>query len=123
MIAAPAEPSNLSIKLKKTKAEAFKNGIAERNIGGVKHKFRPQFFEDIESYNMKQDLPNLKKPLLVLQSPSDTYTDFENAQTIYNLANEPKELISLGGLDHLMLRKADARYVGKLIGEWFEKFA
>jgi alpha-beta hydrolase superfamily lysophospholipase len=122
VIAAPAEPSMLSVKLKKTKAEANKEGIARRNIGGVKYTFKREFFEDIESYNMKHDMANLKKPLLILQSPSDTYTDYSNAQTIYNLAKEPKELISLGGLDHLMLRKADARYVGKLIGEWFEKY-
>lgn len=122
VIASPPEPSALSVKLKKTREQAFKEGIAEREIGGVKYKFTPQFFEDIESYSLKQDIQNLKKPLLILHSPADTYSHISNSEIIYDLASQPKSLVSLDDIDHLMLKKSDARYVGNLIGSWFAKY-
>jgi putative redox protein len=121
-IAAPAEPSGLSIKLKNTKQRCNIEGIAETEIGGVKYDFKPQFFEDIESYHLRRELPNLQKPYLILHSPIDTYTDLENAEILYNNASEPKEFIKLEGMDHLMLKKEDAFYVGDLIGRWAEKY-
>ena len=122
VIASPPEPSALSIKLKKTREQAFKDGIAGREIGGVKYKFTPQFFEDIENYNLKRDIRNLKKPLLILHSPADTYSHISNSEIIYDLASQPKSLVSLDDIDHLMLKKSDARYVGSLIGAWFGKY-
>ena len=62
-IASSSEPSLLAVKLKNTKARAIANGESETEIGGVKFKFKPQFFEDIESYNLKNALAELKTPL------------------------------------------------------------
>jgi alpha-beta hydrolase superfamily lysophospholipase len=121
-IASPAEPSNLSVTLKNTKQKCNIEGIAETEIGGVKYDFKPQFFEDIETYHLQQQLPNLKKPYLILHSPVDTYTDIKNAEILYQNASEPKEFIKLEGMDHLMLKKEDAFYAGDLIGKWSEKY-
>lgn len=122
VIGTPAEPANLSIKLRKTKEESFNKGSAVRDIGGVKYKFKAQFFHDIEQYHLMKDISNLKKPLLILHSPLDTYTNISNAELIYKNANQPKSLISLDDMDHLMLKKSDANYAGDLIGVWFEKY-
>ncbi len=122
IIAAPAQPSNLSISLKNTKQRAIYDGVSEAEIGGVKFKFKPEFFEDLETYNLAAVLPKLNKPLLILHSPVDTYTDYKNAEIYYQNAKEPKKLISLDGIDHLMLKKEDALYVGKLIAEWAEEY-
>ncbi len=122
VIAAPAEPSALSIKLKRTREQAFREGFAIRDIGGVKYKFKPEFFKDIESYSLKKDIQELKKPLLILHSPADTYSHISNSEIIFDLARQPKSLVSLDDIDHLMLKKSDAKYVGNLIGAWFEKY-
>jgi alpha-beta hydrolase superfamily lysophospholipase len=118
-IGTPSEPSHLSIKLRKTKARTLKDGIGETVIGGVKFQFKPQFWQDIESYTLKNDLPELNRPLLILHSPVDTYTPFENASELFKIAKEPKKFISLDDIDHLMLKKSDAFHVGDLIGTWF----
>ena len=121
-IATPAEPSNLSIKLKNTKARSLQDGTGETEIGGVKFKFKPQFWSDIESYSLKKDLPGLNRPLLILHSPLDTYTSIDNAGILFENAKQPKSIISLDDMDHLMLKKSDAHYVGDLIGTWFGKY-
>ena len=121
-IASPAEPSHLAINLKNTKQRAVNSGFTETEIGGVKYIFKPQFFEDIESYSLGDKLPELGKPYLILHSTVDTYSSMKNAEILFKNASQPKSFISLDNIDHLMLKKEDAVYVGKLIGTWAEKY-
>ncbi|HEY3251249.1 MAG TPA: alpha/beta hydrolase [Ignavibacteria bacterium] len=117
-IAAPSEPHKLAQKLKRTRERSIAEGMAKTEIGGVTFEFTPQFFEDLEKYHMKNVLQNLQKPLLIMHSPADTYSDISNASEIFRNARHPKSFISLDDMDHLMLNKEDAEYVGRLIGVW-----
>jgi putative redox protein len=121
-IASPEEPANLSVKLKNTKQKSIKHGVAETEIGGIKFNFKPQFFVDIESYNLKEAQKHLNLPYLILHSTVDTYSDFSNAVNLFRHANHPKSLISLDNIDHLMLKKEDANYVGELVAVWSKKY-
>lgn len=122
VIGTPAEPSDLSKRLKKTREKAELEGSAETTIGGLKFKFKKQFFDDIERHQLEPYIKNLKKPLLILQSQADTYTPSENAELIFKEAKHPKSFISLDNIDHLMLKKEDALYVGELIAVWARKY-
>jgi putative redox protein len=117
-IAAASEPNKLALKLKRTKERAVAEGIAKTEIGGVTFEFTPQFFDDLEKYHMKHTLQGMSKPLLIMHSPADTYSDISNASEIFRNARHPKSFISLDDIDHLMLNKEDAFYVGKLISSW-----
>ena len=121
-IASPSEPSNLLDKFQNTKDRATKEGVAETEIGGVKFKLTRHFFEDLENHKMEPFITELNKPLLVMHSPADTYGSIENGLHIFEKAKQPKSFISLEGIDHLMLNKADALYVGSLIAAWSEKY-
>jgi alpha-beta hydrolase superfamily lysophospholipase len=121
-IGTPAEPSNMSIKLSKTKVRAISAGIGEAVIGGKRFKFKKQFFEDIESYKLQPVIASLHKPLLIMHSPKDNYTSVENAARIFQAAKHPKSYISLDDMDHLMLKKSDACYVGSLIAAWLKRY-
>jgi len=121
-IASPEEPANLAIKLKRTKDRSVKMGVAETEIGGVKFNFKPQFFKDIEGYNAAKLQKDIRLPYLVLHSTADTYSDLSNAYTLYNRANEPKSIVSLDDIDHLMLNKDDAHYAGQIIAAWAVKY-
>ncbi len=122
IIGTPAEPSNLSEKLKKTKERALSEGTAETEIGGLKFRFKKEFFDDIEKHILKPFIKNLNRPLLILHSPADTYTAIENAGLIFQAAQHPKSFISLDDVDHLMLKKEDALYIGELIAVWVSKY-
>lgn len=122
VIGTPAEPSNLSVKLKKTKEKTELEGTAETEIGGVRFRFKKQFFSDIEMHKLEPFIRNLKNPLLILHSPADSYTPIENADQIFLTAEHPKSFISLDDIDHLMLKKEDANYVGEMIGVWAKRY-
>jgi putative redox protein len=121
-IAAASEPSKLAQKLKKTRERSIAEGSAKTEIGGVTFEFTPQFFEDLENYHMRHTLQNMTKPLLIMHSPADTYSDISNASEIFRNASQPKSFVSLDDIDHLMLDKEDAFYVGRLIASWSEKY-
>jgi alpha/beta superfamily hydrolase len=121
-IASPAEPRFLADKLNNTKLRAEIEGIADTEIGGVKFEFKPQFFDDINSYSLLVKLKYLNKPYLILHSNIDTYSSIENARMLFQASSEPKSFISLDNIDHLMLKKEDALYVGRLIGTWAGKY-
>jgi putative redox protein len=121
-IGTPAEPSSLSLKLRRTKEKAEKEGFAETEIGGVKLKFSKRFFEDIEEHKLEPYIRNLSKPLLVMQSPIDDYTTIENAVLIFQSAKQPKNFVALDNIDHLMLNKNDAVYAGEVIAVWARRY-
>ncbi len=121
-IASPGEPAYLSIKLKRTKARCIKSGISETEIGGVKFNFKPQFFADIESFNLSDLQKSIHLPYLIMHSTVDTYSDIANAEVLYERANQPKSFMSLDDIDHLMLRKEDGVYVGEIIAAWSKKY-
>ncbi|MCC6864807.1 MAG: alpha/beta fold hydrolase [Ignavibacteria bacterium] len=121
-IAAPAEPSNMSIKLRNTKMQSIKTGVAETEIGGIKFNFKPQFFADIEKYNAAELQKGIHLPYLAMHSTADTYSGIENGLKLFSQANQPKSFISLDNIDHLMLNKNDAFYVGNIIAVWAKKY-
>jgi esterase/lipase len=121
-IAAPSEPNKLGQKLKRTRERSIQEGIATTEIGGVKFEFKPQFFDDLEKYHMKNLLQHFRKPLMVMHSPVDTYCDISNATEIMRNASHPKSFVSLDNIDHLMLDKNDAQWIGEIIGSWFKKY-
>lgn len=121
-IASPDEPANLAVKLKRTKDRSIKMGVAETEIGGVKFNFKPQFFKDIEVYNAAELQKDIHIPYLVMHSTADTYSDIENGLRLFKRANQPKSFVSLDNIDHLMLQKEDAFYVGEIIAVWAKKY-
>lgn len=71
---------------------------------------------------MNEVVKNLKLPILVLHSPQDKTVGIENAAQIYQAAWHPKCFISLDNADHLLSKKEDSIYVGKMIANWAERY-
>ncbi|HKJ68293.1 MAG TPA: alpha/beta hydrolase [bacterium] len=121
-IAAPSGPEHLSHILREKRDLAMEEGTAEVTIGGRTFTLRRQFFHDLEKQHMAEVIRNLRKPLLVLHSPEDQTVAIENAYEIFEPAQQPKSLISLDQMGHLMLEEEDARYVGDLIAAWAGRY-
>ena len=63
------------------------------------------------------EVANLGKPLLVLQSPTDDTVEVENSLAIFEAAAQPKSYVSLEGADHLLQNRAGAAYAASMIAE------
>lgn len=97
-------------------------GQAEVNIGGRPFTVKKQFIDDLRETSSADVLGSLGRALLIFHSPIDTIVGVENAGKIFKAAKHPKSFMSLDSADHLLSDRADARYVGRVIGAWAAKY-
>lgn len=121
-IGAPAEPVHVKRQFKPHIDKIENKGIAEVFIAGRAFSIKDQFLKDLDSTNLARVIKKLKKAILIMHSPQDTVVGVDNAAKIYSNAFHPKSFISLDGADHLLTEKADAHYVGEMIGSWAQRY-
>lgn len=121
-IGSPSDVSHVAHNFKDTIQEIEADGKAEVCLAGRPFTIKKQFLDDIQSVNIKNSVANLKKSLLVMHAPTDQTVGIENASEIFSWAKHPKSYISLDNSDHLLSKKEDAFYAGRVIAEWAEKY-
>ena len=121
-LGAPADAGhvvhNFGPDLEKIKAQ----GEAEVVLGGRTFTIRKQFLDDLQGNTVLDRVSVLKKPLLVLHSPTDQTVGVENAQQIFQAAKHPKSFVSLDQADHLLNDKADAAFAASVIAAWSVRY-
>ena len=122
VINAPSEPTHLIIHLESKREEIEEKGEAEISIAGRTFKIKKQLLEDLEQNHMEGKIRNLRKPLLILHSPTDNVVGIDNATRIFINAKHPKSFVSLDKADHLLSDQSDSLYAGSLIATWAKKY-
>lgn len=121
-IGAPANPGHVAHLFEHKKEEIKSEGVANVSIGGRSFKVKQQFLDDIQSKKIEEVTKNLRIPLMVLHSPSDTTVEISNAARIYKAAHHPKNFISLDKADHLLSNKDDSVFAGTMIATWASRY-
>lgn len=122
VINAPSEPTHLIIHLESKREEIEEKGEAEISIAGRTFKIKKQLLDDLEQNHMEGKIRNLRKPLLILHSPTDNVVGIDNATRIFINAKHPKSFVSLDKADHLLSNQSDSLYAGSLIATWVKKY-
>lgn len=122
VINAPSEPTHLIIHLESKREEIEEKGEAEISIAGRTFKIKKQLLEDLEQNHMEGKIRNLRKPLLILHSPTDNVVGIDNATRIFINAKHPKSFVALDKADHLLSDQSDSLYAGSLIATWVKKY-
>lgn len=121
-IGAPSNPEHVTHLLKSNLDEIKASGQAVVNLSGRDFTIKKQFLDDLESKSLPEVAQNLRKAILVMHSPQDDTVGIKNAEEIYIAARHPKSFITLDGADHLLMRKEDSIYVGKVISGWVSRY-
>lgn len=122
-IGSPCDSSHVQHNFASHIDEIEQKGEAEVILGGVKFNIKKQFLDDINNQNMPEKIKQLKKPLLIMHSPTDHIVGIENAQRIYELAKHPKSFISLDNADHLLMKNPqDSQYVANVLAAWASRY-
>lgn len=122
-IAAPSSTGHLAETLRGMAPEALAQGEAAVTIGGQRVVIKSQLLHDLEEPHLEDAIGALDRALLVMHSPLDRTLAIEHGERIFAAARHPKSFVCLTGMDHLMSREADARYVGGLIAAWGGRLA
>ena len=121
-IGAPSDPAHVRHLLSSSQAQILESGEAEVSIGGRPFTIRKAFLEDLERQEPARVVRELGRPLLIFHAPGDKIVGINNAQRLYQNARHPKSFVSLDGADHLLRRKRDARYVGRVLAAWADRY-
>ncbi|GAB3269199.1 alpha/beta hydrolase family protein [Arthrobacter pigmenti] len=121
-IGAPYDPAHLEHAFEPVMDEIFSEGSAEVKVGGRNLNIRKEMLEDLRSHDLSNCIQALRRPLLVMHSPTDNTVGIENAGRIFGAARHPKSFISLEGSDHLLLGHGDARRAANIISTWADQY-
>lgn len=122
VINTPSNPEHVKQLLKDNAEEIASKGEAVVNLGGENFTIKKQFLDDLENKPLTKVVDDFDIALLVLHAPQDNIVSINNAQEIYTAAHHPKSFVSLDGADHMLSKKEDAIYAGKLIGTWVSRY-
>ncbi|WP_452231691.1 bifunctional alpha/beta hydrolase/OsmC family protein [Lacinutrix sp. MEBiC02595] len=121
-IGAPSSVDHVTHLFSHGISEVKEKGEAQVNIGGRPFKINKDFIEDFNKTDLPTIVKNLRKPILVMHSPTDTIVGIKNAEEIYHNAHHPKSFITLDGADHLLSNSKDSVYAGNMIGTWSQRY-
>ncbi len=121
-IGAPFDPEHVTHNFGTCISDIQRDGQATVNLGGRPFTIRKQFLDDVSATELAPVIANLKKALLVLHAPTDTYVGIENASQIFMTAKHPKSFITLDDADHLLTRAEDAEYAAEAIAAWSGRY-
>ncbi len=117
-IGAPADADHVIKNFAGSVDDIEKHGEMPVSLAGRNFTIQKQFIDDLKATNLKDDIANLRRDLLILHSPIDKIVGIENATQIYLAAKHPKSFISLDQADHLLSNPDDARFAAHMISGW-----
>jgi putative redox protein len=121
-VAAPFDPWHATRIFGASVEEVERAGEATVQLGGRPFRVTRELLHDLRGAKMEERIRALRIPLLILHSPLDQTVGIDNATKIWTAARHPKSFISLDGADHLLTRKEDAQYAGKVIAAWASRW-
>ncbi|AER69047.1 alpha/beta fold hydrolase [Corynebacterium pseudotuberculosis] len=117
-IGAPFDPAHAVLHFADRISEVDETGAVTLLLGGRDITISREFLEDLAETNPEAYLPRLRKPLLILHSPTDTTVGVDNAQLIFRTTRYPKSLVALHKVDHLVTKQGAAQQAARIIHTW-----
>ena len=121
-IGAPAEAGHVVEQFRESVPEIEAQGRAKVNLGGRPFTLSKAFIDDVQGARVLDAVKSLKKPLLILHSPTDDVVGIENATDLFIAAKHPKSFVSLDRSDHLLSGRSDADFVVDVIAGWSARY-
>lgn len=117
-IGSPAEASHVAHLVEGERATIETQGEAVVKLAGRPFRIKKQFLDDLERHSVLDSAAVLRKALLVMHAPLDDLVEVDNASRIFVVAKHPKSFISLDKADHLLSKREDSDYAGRVIATW-----
>ena len=121
-IASPNRPAHILDHFEQHLPKILEQGFDDVTIFGRSLRLNKDYVEDLKSYDKKQFIRELNKPILIFHSPFDDIVSIDEAAKIFMEAKHPKSFISLDETDHLISNKSDAEYISENITCWAKRY-
>ena len=120
-VASPSEPDHVLHHFGRVLTQLEHGFAASFEVAGQYFDIEPGFIEDVRSYDMKQMLSELDKPVLVVNIENDALVDADNADEIKAWTASNVEVVDVKGSDHLLSNRQASEFVAGEIVNWLKK--
>jgi len=121
-VGAPYDPSHAERQYDAVIQRVLAEGQSEWMVGGRTLTLKRAFVEDVHKAELTDRIRELRMPLLVMHSPTDTTVGIENAGEIFSIARHPRNFIALEGSDHLLTAPGQAARAARIISAWADQY-
>ena len=121
-IGAPFDPAHSIFHFADAIGDIDAHGTQTLSIAGRDIPSSRDFLETLADINPETYIHKLRKPLLLLHSPTDQTVGIDSAQKIFLVARYPKSLMCLDKADHLMIKPGAPQRAADLIRTWVEAY-
>lgn len=121
-IGSPAEPAHVMHLLGDVPAELDSQESFAVDLGGRPFAISGKFVDDLKATSVLEQVPKLRRALLVMHAPFDPVVGIDQAGQIFSAAKHPKSFVSLEDADHMLTRLDDAQYVAETIAAWANRY-
>ena len=121
-VGAPFDPSHIEHQYDAVVERVIAEGEAPVTFGNKALTLRREFVEDVRRADLRACITTLRRPLLVMHSPTDNTVGIANASDIFRTARHPRNFISLEGSDHLLTAPGQAKRAARIISAWADQY-
>lgn len=122
IVAAPFQPAHVEHNYDALIHRIQEEGEAPFHAGGKALTLKRQFVDDVRKADLRERITTLRRPLLVMHSPTDNTVGIDNASEIFQAARHPRSFVSLEGANHLLTGKNQAARAGRIISAWADPY-
>ncbi|HJR90353.1 MAG TPA: alpha/beta hydrolase [Aeromicrobium sp.] len=121
-VGAPYDPSHVEHQYDAVVERVLAHGEAPVQFGDKALTMKRAFLEDVRRADLRDAIRTLRRPLLVMHSPTDNTVGIANASEIFRAARHPRNFISLEGSDHLLTARGQAQRAARIISAWADQY-
>ena len=121
-VGAPSEPAHAENNYDSIIEQVLEAGEAPWLVGGRHLTLKRSFIEDVRAADIYECVHTLRRPLLIMHSPTDNTVGIANASEIFRMARHPRSFISLEGADHFLTGKGQATRAAHIISAWVDVY-
>jgi alpha-beta hydrolase superfamily lysophospholipase len=121
-VGAPYDPSHVEQQYDAVVERVLAEGEAPVKFGDKALTMKRAFLEDVRMADLRDAIRTLRRPLLVMHSPTDNTVGIANASDIFRAARHPRNFISLEGSDHLLTARGQAKRAARIVSAWADQY-
>jgi putative redox protein len=121
-VGAPYDPSHVERQYDAVVERVLAHGEAPVQFGDRALTMKRAFVEDVRKADLRDAIRTLRRPLLVMHSPTDNTVGIANASDIFKAARHPRNFVSLEGSDHLLTARGQAQRAARIISAWVDQY-
>ena len=121
-VGAPYDPSHVEHQYDAVVERVLAEGEAPVKFGDKLLTMKRAFVEDVRKADLRDAIRTLRRPLLVMHSPTDNTVGIANASDIFRAARHPRNFISLEGSDHLLTARGQAKRAARIVSAWADQY-